>query len=110
MLDKILIEVLKRVTEGHYLTAMKCDHEAKTDVAVCWCMWTSSPQPCVGDAVKEFADHVAEKYEAELRDTLEDDLGEVISSTFIDLQDGDTMTPSQWKRIARAALDHMEWL
>jgi hypothetical protein len=46
---------------GHYVTAIDCDHDAKTDIVRCSCsVWTGTPQPSVGAAVREWADHVME--------------------------------------------------
>lgn len=42
----------------HWLWQMICDHETKTDVAVCACgHWRSDPQPSVGEAARRWADH-----------------------------------------------------
>jgi hypothetical protein len=51
------------VTRGHlydhWLVAVQCDHEAKTDTAVCSCSrWKDVPHASVGDAVKAWIDHV----------------------------------------------------
>ena len=43
----------------HYITAIDCDHDAKTDTVRCNCsVWTGAPQPSVGAAVQEWIDHV----------------------------------------------------
>lgn len=41
----------------HWLQSIVCNHEAKTDRAVCWCGWTSDEQPNVGSAVRAWVDH-----------------------------------------------------
>jgi hypothetical protein len=42
----------------HYLWQMICDHDAKTDVAVCSCgLWRSQPLPSVGEAAQAWAAH-----------------------------------------------------
>lgn len=44
----------------HWLTGIECDHEAKTDVATCFCArWRSEPQPTVIAAVERWIEHVA---------------------------------------------------
>lgn len=46
----------------HYVTAIDCDHEAKTDTVRCSCsIWTGTPQPSVRDAVRQWVDHVLER-------------------------------------------------
>jgi hypothetical protein len=51
-------ERLREHLAEHYLAEMRCDHEAGTDVAICSCgLWASEPQPSVGEAVREWADH-----------------------------------------------------
>lgn len=43
----------------HWLTGIHCDHEAKTDMATCFCtVWTSGPMRNVGEAVQAWIDHV----------------------------------------------------
>lgn len=43
----------------HFLFAIECDHEAKTDVAICACsQWRCPPQPSVGAAVDMWVVHV----------------------------------------------------
>lgn len=52
-------EALRTVLREHWLTAIDCDHEAKTDTARCYCTrWTGAPQPNVGAAVEEWIAHV----------------------------------------------------
>lgn len=43
---------------AHWLTEMRCDHEAKTDKAFCACGWRGKSQPSVGQAAKDWAKHV----------------------------------------------------
>jgi len=51
-----LIATLKE----HWLWAMECDHKTKTDVARCSCsQWACAPQPSIGAAVEQWAQHVA---------------------------------------------------
>lgn len=59
-------EVVAKVLKEHYLTSVICDHDAKTDVACCWCTtWSSGPRPSVGEAVDAWVAHVLESIEAE---------------------------------------------
>ncbi len=54
----VLIEVQDALRE-HWLMAVDCDHEAKTDTARCYCtVWTGTAQPSVGQAVNEWIRHV----------------------------------------------------
>lgn len=49
------------VLREHWLTGIHCDHEAKTDVATCYCsVWRSEPMPSVSAAVDAWIEHVAE--------------------------------------------------
>lgn len=42
----------------HWLWQMVCDHEAKTDVAICSCgLWRSGAMASVGDAATAWAEH-----------------------------------------------------
>lgn len=41
----------------HWLYEMKCDHDAKTDVACCSCGWVSEAKASVGEAAKVWASH-----------------------------------------------------
>lgn len=44
----------------HYVTKIDCDPIAKTDTVRCNCsVWTGTPQPSIGAAAREYADHVA---------------------------------------------------
>lgn len=50
---------LEHVLGLHYVTAIDCDHDAKTDTVRCNCsVWTGQPQPSIGKAVMEWVDHV----------------------------------------------------
>ena len=42
----------------HWLTQIECNHEEKTDRAMCWCGWASEPRSSVGGALDEWIDHV----------------------------------------------------
>lgn len=54
-------EALRTVLRLHYVTAIECDHDAKTDTIRCNCsVWTGTPQPSVGAAVGEWVEHVME--------------------------------------------------
>ncbi len=47
------------VLREHWLTGIECDHEARTDVATCFCArWRSEPQPSVIQAVERWIEHV----------------------------------------------------
>lgn len=55
-----LLGALKNL-RTHWLQTIECNHEAKTDRAVCACgVWVSSPQPNVGQAVERWIEHVME--------------------------------------------------
>jgi hypothetical protein len=47
------------VLSAHWLTEIHCDHEAKTDEALCYCGWRSPAYPSVGRAVEHWARHVS---------------------------------------------------
>jgi hypothetical protein len=50
---------LRKHLREHYLFAIQCDHEAKTDVPLCSCSkWPCPPQPSIGEAVERWIDHV----------------------------------------------------
>lgn len=55
---------VRHVLRDHWVTQLICDHEAKTDRAVCSCsLWRCEPQPCVGDAINAWIDHVQDELE-----------------------------------------------
>lgn len=59
-------ELVAKVLKEHYLSAVQCDHEAKTDLACCWCaVWSSGPRPSIGEAVDAWVGHVLEQIELE---------------------------------------------
>ena len=61
LLDKInsLRAGFADVLRKHWLTGIECNHEARTDVATCYCSrWRSEPQPSVGEAVERWIEHV----------------------------------------------------
>jgi hypothetical protein len=42
----------------HWLVELRCNHEDRTDEAVCSCaLWGSGPRPTVGDAVQARIEH-----------------------------------------------------
>lgn len=41
----------------HWLHEMRCDHDAKTDVACCSCGWVSEAKASIGEAAKAWASH-----------------------------------------------------
>jgi len=48
------------VLAEHWLYSVECDPEAKTDRAHCSCSLVAFPvRPSVGDAVRDWAEHVA---------------------------------------------------
>lgn len=53
------------ILREHWLTGVECDHEAKTDVATCYCSrWRSAPQPNIPAAVNEWIKHLLEQQPA----------------------------------------------
>ena len=53
---------MAQVLREHWLTGLECDHEAKTDVANCFCgRWRPAPEPSVGQAVERWVEHVMEQ-------------------------------------------------
>jgi hypothetical protein len=53
---------LRAALFDHWVTGIVCDHEAKTDRVTCSCsVWRCPPQPCVGDAIKMWINHVFEQ-------------------------------------------------
>jgi hypothetical protein len=43
----------------HWLASIVCDHDAKTDTAICSCtQWRDEPHPSVGEAVDAWIEHV----------------------------------------------------
>jgi hypothetical protein len=54
--------VFSDVLKKHWLTGIECNHEAKTDVATCYCStWKSEPCQSVGAAVDAWIAHVCEQ-------------------------------------------------
>jgi len=54
--------ILRDVLREHWLTGIHCDHDAKTDVATCYCtVWRSAPASNVSVAVDAWIDHVIEQ-------------------------------------------------
>jgi hypothetical protein len=50
---------LREALLNHWITAVECNHEDATDTVRCSCsVWTGTPQPTVGDAVKQWIDHL----------------------------------------------------
>lgn len=50
------------VLREHWLTGLECDHDAKTDVANCFCSkWRPAPEPSVGKAVERWIEHVIDE-------------------------------------------------
>jgi hypothetical protein len=50
----------ERVLEAlnaHWLSGIECNHEHKSDTAICACGWISLPRPNVGEAVAKWAEH-----------------------------------------------------
>lgn len=46
------------VLKEHFLYAIVCNHEAKTDVAQCGCsLWLCPPQSSIGAAVDRYVEH-----------------------------------------------------
>jgi hypothetical protein len=60
-------EALRAHLREHWLASIVCDHEAKTDTAVCSCsQWADTPHPSVGAAVDAWIEHVFETLPAAL--------------------------------------------
>ena len=56
-----LADVLRTHLCEHYLVEIRCDHDAKTDQAICACArWTAPIKASVGEAIAAWADHVLE--------------------------------------------------
>ena len=52
-------EALRAHLREHWLASIVCDHEAKTDTAICSCsQWADTPHPSVGAAVDAWIEHV----------------------------------------------------
>lgn len=52
-------EALRAHLRDHWLANIVCDHEAKTDTAICSCsQWADTPHPSVGAAVDAWIEHV----------------------------------------------------
>ena len=50
---------VREALEGHWITAMECDHVTETDIVRCSCsVWTGTSQPSVGAAVRQWIAHV----------------------------------------------------
>lgn len=50
-----MVDVLRK----HWITAIECDHKAKTDTVRCSCsIWTGTPQASVGFAVEQWVQHI----------------------------------------------------
>jgi hypothetical protein len=51
-------DALREALRLHYVTKIDCDPVVKTDTVRCNCsVWTGTPQPSIGQAVAEYADH-----------------------------------------------------
>ena len=49
----------RRILAIHWITAIECDHEARTDTVRCSCsVWTGTPRASVGAAVTQWIEHV----------------------------------------------------
>lgn len=60
-------EALRTTLKEHWITAIKCDHEAHTDMPICYCCERlCDPQPTLGAAVDRWIDHVISQFEAAL--------------------------------------------
>lgn len=56
------LDRMAQVLRAHWLTGLECDHDAKTDVANCFCgKWRPAPEPSVGQAVERWVEHVMEQ-------------------------------------------------
>lgn len=50
---------LREALSNHWVTDVDCDHEHLTDTVRCACsVWTGTPQSSVGNAIKQWVDHV----------------------------------------------------
>lgn len=59
MLDEAKV---RKVLQEHWLTHIVCDHEAKTDISVCYCVaWRSNPVSSVGAAINLHVEHVMQE-------------------------------------------------
>ncbi len=57
--DQWMMGLMRSHLREHWLANIICDHEAKTDTAVCSCsMWRDELHPSVGDAVDAWIEHV----------------------------------------------------
>lgn len=65
--DFVDLVTVHRVLREHWLTAMECNHEAKTDTVRCYCtVWTGTPQPSVAAAIEQWVEHVLNHLRASL--------------------------------------------
>ena len=56
-------DVLKKTMMDHWLFAVNCNHEAKTDTAQCSCSrWRGEEMPSIGKAVENYFEHFWEAY------------------------------------------------
>lgn len=53
---------MKATLQNHWVTAVECNHEDKTDTVRCSCsVWTGTPQPSIGKAIEQWVQHVMEQ-------------------------------------------------
>lgn len=53
---------MKATLQDHWVTAVECNHEDKTDTVRCSCsVWTGTPQPSIGKAIEQWVQHVMEQ-------------------------------------------------
>src|SRR6185312_5337262 len=93
-------EALRAHLREHWLASIVCDHEAKTDTAVCSCsQWADTPHPSVGAAVDAWIEHVFETLPAALEPRASDRGAEALRDILADM--GVTAADPMWA-------DHVE--